>query len=812
MGTLLAAAGRTAPKSARMPSSPAPRHVPGAAALLEQLPDAVYLIDPGSSDIVWGNRLAWESLGLTPEQVLDHSVLSLQKDVTGLPQWSEIAAVIRATPCYTFVGRHRHAAGHEVAVEVNTTHFVDGGREFFLSVARDISRRTALEASLKARENQLWFALNEAADGLWDWDTVSDAVFFSPQLKRMLGYGPDEMPPELATWRHNIHPDDAARVWQRLQEHLDGRRVRYEAEYRLRTRNGGWLWVHDRGRVCERSPDGRATRVVGMVQDVTAGHEARAALEQAEAEQRTLIAALPDVVMRLDREGRHTYVSDNVQALSAIPAAQMIGRTHHELGFPPALCAYWDAAIESVFASGRPHESAFEIDTPGGPRCIGWRVVPDRGADGGVRSVLAVCRDITERRRADAELAQHREHLEELVAERTAALSEAKAQAEAASRAKSRFLAHMSHELRTPLAGIIGMTGLARERSTDAPQREQLAKVEQASQHLLRLINDILDLSKIEAERMVLEAAPFRLQTLLDDLLHLAAHRAHDKGLALAIELDPALADCTLVGDPLRLKQVLLNLVDNAIKFTERGAVTLRAVHDDGAAAEGHVALRLSVQDTGIGIDEATCARLFQPFEQADNSTTRHYGGTGLGLAISRQLARMMGGDIRVQSRPGAGSTFELVLALPRGEGNGTETAPQRAGRLREQLRARHAGAPVLVADDDEVGREIAAVLLRQAGLAVTLAHDGEQAVALAAAQRFALILMDMQMPRLNGLDATRRIREGGASQGAPVVALTANAFEDDRLRCLAAGMEDHLAKPIETAALYATLAELLGR
>ncbi len=790
------------------------RQAPAAAVLLEQLPDAVYLLDPETSNIVWCNRLGWESLGLTREEVLDHSVLSLQKDVTGAPQWSQIAEVIRATPCYTFVGRHRHAADHEVAVEVNTTRFVDEGREYFLSVARDISRRTALEADLKKRENQLWFALNEAMDGLWDWDTVSNEVFFSPQLKRMLGYGPDEMAPDIATWSRNIHPDDAARVQGLLRDHLEGRRARYEAQYRLRTRNGSWLWVMDRGRVCERDAAGAPTRVVGMVQDVTQEHGARQALQRSEAEQRTLIAALPDVVMRLDREGRHTYVSYNVSTLTDLPVAQILGRTHRELGFPEPLCAFWDHAIEGVFASGEPHESEFELPGPGGeaagPRCISWRVVPDRDALGAVRSVLVVCRDVTARQRAEAELARHRDHLEELVAERTTALTEAKATAEAANRAKSRFLAHMSHELRTPLGAIIGMTGLAREHSTDTQQRERLGKVEQASHHLLNLINDILDLSKIEAERMVLEEAPFRLDAVLDGLGHLTAHRAQQKGLGFVVELDPALAGRTLVGDPLRLKQVLLNLVDNAIKFTDLGQITVRA-QLDGPAGNGRVPLRLAVQDSGIGIDAATCERLFTPFEQADNSTTRRYGGTGLGLAISRQLVRMMGGELSLHSTPGQGSVFELQVSLQAGQGDGTESSPARAGRLRDALARQHAGLSVLVADDDPVSREIAAALLRQAGLQVQLAQDGEEAVAMAAQRRYALILMDMQMPRLNGLDATRRIREGGASRDVPVLALTANAFDEDRLRCLAAGMDDHLPKPIETAVLYTKLAELLA-
>ncbi|MEN9631092.1 MAG: hypothetical protein RJA10_4320, partial [Pseudomonadota bacterium] len=257
-----------------------PVPLPAALTLFERMADAVYLLDPATSNIVWGNRAAWDSLGLTPAEVLNHSVLSLQKDVTGAPQWSEIANVIRQSDCYTFVGRHRHAAGHEVAVEVNTTRFFDGRQEYFLSVARDISRRVALEADLKKRENQLWFALNEASDGLWDWDVTTGEVFFSPQLKRMLGYGPDEMAPRLETWSQNIHNEDATQVLEALHEHLIGRRARYDAEYRLRNRNGDYLWVHDRGRVCERDLDGSASRVVGMVQDITARKHAQAELDR----------------------------------------------------------------------------------------------------------------------------------------------------------------------------------------------------------------------------------------------------------------------------------------------------------------------------------------------------------------------------------------------------------------------------------------------------------------------------------------------------------------------------------------------------
>jgi PAS domain S-box-containing protein len=766
--------------------------------------DAVYLLDPATSDIVWGNRAAWASLGLTPETVLNHSVLSLQMDVTGAPQWTDIAAVIRQSKCFTFVGRHRHAQGHEVAVEVNTTRFVDNGREYFLSVARDISRRMALEADLKKRENQLWFALNEAMDGLWDWDIPAGSVFFSPQLKRMLGYGPDEMAPTLAAWADNVHPDDAALVQLILGEHLAGKRARYEAEYRLRNRTGQYLWVHDLGRVCERDEQGNATRVVGTVQDVTRQHEAQVALQRSEADQRTLIVSLPDVIMRFDRQGRHLYASENITTLAPLSPAAIVGKTHRELGFPEPQCVAWDHEIDTVFTTGQAIESEFKLDGPDGPRTISWRLVPDRDAHNGVRSVLAVCRDITQRKATEAELERHRHHLQELVDERTNAQSIAKEAAEAANRAKSSFLTNMSHELRTPLAAIMGMTQLARQRAQDPVQREQLGKAESASQHLLGLINDILDISRIEADRMPLETTDFMLGEVFESLVQLAGHRAAERGLDLTIELPEALAHRTVNGDPLRLKQILLNLVDNAIKFTPQGQVLVRATAGE-PSADG-LLLRVDVIDTGIGIPPEVQGQLFNVFEQGNQSMTRKYGGTGLGLAISKRLATKMGGGIGLHSAPGQGSRFWFTVRLRAGATQPRASAPPAPGQARTALQQRHSTAQVLLAEDEPVNREIGVHLLRHAGLQVETAEDGQQALDMARTQRYALILMDMQMPRLNGLDVTRAIRAEPLNRHTPILAMTANAFDEDRQHCLDAGMNGHLAKPIDPDVLYQAL------
>jgi CheY-like chemotaxis protein len=339
--------------------------------------------------------------------------------------------------------------------------------------------------------------------------------------------------------------------------------------------------------------------------------------------------------------------------------------------------------------------------------------------------------------------------------------------------------------------------------------RDQLGKADQASQHLLGLINDVLDLSKIEAERMTLED---RFRAGRPDAQPAAADRPprRRQGPGAAMDLPDALAQQPFTGDPLRLKQVLLNLVDNAIKFTTAGTVTVRVAQAD--AQPGLKRLRFEVTDQGIGIDMQARARLFTAFEQADNSMSRRYGGTGLGLAICKQLVAMMGGEIGVDSTPGRGSCFWFTVCLHTAEPLPALNAPADTGPWPAQLQARHAGALVLLVDDEPVSREVSTGLMQQAGLTVHLAEDGAQAVAMARQRPYAVILMDMQLPRLNGLDATRAIRADSLNRHTPVVALTANAFDDDRQRCLAAGMDAHLSKPVNSAVLHQTLLHWLDR
>ncbi|HND23838.1 MAG TPA: ATP-binding protein [Rhodocyclaceae bacterium] len=425
-----------------------------------------------------------------------------------------------------------------------------------------------------------------------------------------------------------------------------------------------------------------------------------------------------------------------------------------------------------------------------------------------VVSVL-MYRTIARRIAVSEELERYQGRLEELVEQRTHELADAKSAAETASQAKSQFLANMSHEFRTPLNGLMGMLRLARGRMRDPAGLEQLDKAAIAATHLATIINDVLDVSKIEAAQLQLEAIEFFLPPVVDTAFSMNTARAAAKGVSLRSELTPAVAAQAYVGDPLRLGQILINLVSNAVKFTERGSVTVlarRLDHTDSRAT-----LRFEVIDTGIGIPRDQQDRLFSAFEQADSSTTRKYGGTGLGLAICKRLVELMGGRIGLDSEIGRGCTVWFEITLPVTAGRPAADAAPDLDALEAEIRARHAGKIVLVVEDEPINQEITRCNLEDIGLVVQVAGNGQEAVAMAGQTDYALILMDMQMPVMNGLDATQAIRRGARNARTPILAMTANAFVEDRDLCLAAGMNGHIAKPVELAVLYREVLAWLG-
>jgi len=437
------------------------------------------------------------------------------------------------------------------------------------------------------------------------------------------------------------------------------------------------------------------------------------------------------------------------------------------------------AALVHAMDSGEPMSIEYRVLADDGS--VRWFVSTGRPTTVGSpprRVLTGATLDLTERKRAELELLA------------------AKEAAEAANRAKSIFLANMSHELRTPLHAILGYTQIAAESDATPAQRASLEMVEAASRHLLAVVEDVLDLSRVESGRLRLQPEDFSLRALLESVRQLVAGEAARRTLALQVDTG-GLPD-RLHGDVQRLRQALLNYVGNAMKFTDQGGITMRC-ELQAEDAEG-LLVRFAVTDTGIGITAPNLARLFQPFQQVDDSSTRTRPGTGLGLAITRRLAQAMGGDTGAESQPGVGSTFWFTARLgrakaPAGE---TPTAVAPGEDPRAALRQRHAGARVLLAEDNAVSSRLARRMLEGAGLTVDVAHQGSEALELARSTAYDLILMDLSMPVLDGMAATRAIRQLPGCAQVPVIAVTGNAFDTDRQACEAAGMSGFVTKPID--------------
>ncbi len=499
-----------------------------------------------------------------------------------------------------------------------------------------------------------------------------------------------------------------------------------------------------------------------------------------------LLAATALGVVYLSGDGVVTAADDNAENLFRAPEKGLLGRAWHEL-----LCPLSVSIGEDIWHTLARGES------------IHGQHLAVRRLDGTVCPVELTGLEV-------AEISDQRQYVlllrdteqEHALAEK---LVQAKVAAESAERLKSEFMANMSHEIRTPLNAIIGLSHLLKQLPIEDEVREHIGRIDSAGQQLLELVNSVLDLARIGAGKLQLESHPVKPESLLDEVAGMIAEKARQKGVAIRIETEALPSG--LMGDPLRLRQALLNYAANAVKFTEAGQVDLRCRIVERQARG--VTLCFEVEDSGIGIAPEQLPSLFAAFRQVDGSASRRFGGVGLGLALTRELAERMKGTVGVRSTLGSGSVFWFTAFLEYGQGRALATAPVNllpVAEMEKILRESFAGTPVLLVEDNAINREVAQALLGRLGLVVDLAEDGEEAVLKAGSNRYALILMDLRMPRMDGFQATELILKQGRAAKAPIVALTANALPEERTRCLAAGMKDFISKPIKPEVLYAVL------
>jgi two-component system, sensor histidine kinase and response regulator len=661
--------------------------------------------------------------------------------------------------------------GTEFPVDISLSPFETATGFYVCAIVRDMTRFYQQEEALRTSQERFALAVRGSNDGIWDWNVLTGEVFYSDRFKELIGYEDQQFPNIFASFESHLHPEDHPKIMTALHEHLQGR-TPYDVEYRLRTRGGEWRWFRARGQVIW-DASGRATRMAGSITDVT---------DQKRLQQRFELAvqASPVALLMMDASGRIVLANRAAAMLFDYPQDALIGQPIETL-VPDEFRERHVALRESFFSAPNARMMGANRRLLA-PRRDGSQFAVEVGlspveTDEGL-FVLCGVSDITERIRA------------------IAAIEEARQAAESANRSKSDFLANMSYEIRTPLNAIIGMTELVLQSELKPSQQEYLTTVLESGESLLSIINEILDFARIEAGKIDLVEAPFDVREIFGDILKSLAFRAHCKGIELACRIADDVPEF-LQGDPVRLRQILVNLVGNAIKFTEEGEIL---VHVDGqSSCDAEIVLHVAVSDTGIGIPAEKLASIFEAFEQADTSMTRHFGGTGLGLAIACTLVEIMRGRIWVESTLGHGSTFHFTVTLQAASPADTKQSRADVGVLR--------GTRVMVVDDNATNRQILELILTEWDMKPQCVGGGEEALTLLrqlcnTGQRLPLVLTDINMPKMDGFTMVEQIRQDPSLAEARVIALTSGIRADDAQRCEQLGISVHLMKPVKQAEL----------
>jgi two-component system, sensor histidine kinase and response regulator len=753
--------------------------------------DAFFLLD-GENIVLDVNRQACQSLGYARDELLGITPLEFDPDYTSA-DLEEINRALNNGEVMAFESRHRRKDGTVFPVEVRGQAFWEGGQRFYVALVRDITDRKEAEEALRESEHR-WRSLTEALPQLV-WIATPDGAceYFSAQWTQHTGV-PES---DLLGWRwlDVLHPDDREVTRQAWMAAVGGPGV-YDVEYRVRRKDGEYRWFKTRG-VPVRDGEGHMFKWFGTCTDITASKQLEEELRQANARLDLAVRASNIAVWEIDIPG-----SDVDEAnLHGINVEEQLGYGRDEL---PITVADWQAlihpddrkrvsaAMEASLDTARgDYEVEYRIAHKDGTyRCVLSRGVLTRDATGKPIRATGTRIDITDRKHGEDQLRQ---------------LKDA---AEAANRAKDEFLANVSHEIRTPMNAILGLTELVLDTPLTDDQRQNLKTVKSAADNLLGIINDLLDFSKIEAGKLELDLSHFSLRAAVGETLRALAVRAHRKGLELISHAQPDVPDA-LIGDPGRVRQVLLNLVGNAIKFTDEGEVVVRVEAAGETTPEGEIGLRFAVRDTGIGIPPDKQGTIFRAFEQEDSSTTRKYGGTGLGLTITARLVALMGGQISVDSAPGRGSTFVFTARFG--------LQPQPAEPMAAQAPVLLRNLPVLIVDDNATNRHILNEWLHDWQIEAEAVGDAAAAMdALwhrrANSRPYALVLLDARMPDRDGLTLAAMIRERSELTATRLILLTSGDRPGDPARIRELHIDAHLLKPVQQEELLETIYRVMNR
>ncbi|MES2277071.1 MAG: PAS domain S-box protein [Bacteroidota bacterium] len=646
-----------------------------------------------------------------------------------------------------------------------------------------IDKRSEAEVQLKAGEELLQFALEGAGDGVWDYDFQTRKIFFSPRYKQMLGYEDDEFANNPDEWMNRIHPEDLHLVMKTDQRYFYEKLASHQVEYRIRHKDDHYIWVLDRGMVVSRTPEGLPGRIIGTHTDITERKLAEQAISIREEKYRNILANMNLGLLEVDNNEAIQYANQSFCEMSGYTLDEMMGLEAKTL-FPTSNATPVLEQKNQLRKKGI--SDAYELTVKNKKGELRWWLIsgaPRYNDSGELMGSIGIHLDITERKKLELELNEAREVAEQSV------------------RAKEAFLANMSHEIRTPMNAIIGMGRQLEKTDLQQQQRFFLNTINTASNHLLVVINDILDISKIEAGKLELEKVGFDTQGLIDHVVHVMQPRAEEKGLELHMDIDENIAP-VLIGDPHRINQVLLNMISNAVKFTEKGGVTLSCRLQK--RIKNKQVLEFSIRDTGIGISEEYIDHVFEKFTQEDRTTARKYGGTGLGMAITKELVELMQGQINVYSKKDIGT--EIIISLPFNTGTERDL-PEVKKDFTDSSSLK--GKRILLAEDNEVNRLVAITVLENYGVIITEAKNGAEAVKALKNDIYDLVLMDVQMPVMNGMEATEVIRRE-LKMDIPIIALTANAIKGDSDKCIAVGMNAFVSKPFEENDLINAIASCL--